>query len=685
MPSGHFLSLPLHDPIAIFLVIVACALLVPALARRFGFPEIVGLIAVGVALGPFSLGVLERDRVIELFASVGILFLMFIAGLEIDGNDFRRYRSRSFLFGFLTFAVPMGIGIAAGLLVLRFDVAQSILLASLFASHTLLAYPVASRLRITGDDAVGVTVGGTIITDVAALLVLAVIAGARRGEFGAETALRMSLAFAAFTAFELFVLPRAAAWAYGKLARHEDLEFLFSLAVLFLSALLAELAGVEPIIGAFLAGMAVGRHIPPVSPLANRLEFFGNAVFVPAFLLSVGMLVNPRVLVTDLESLAVAALMTCCVIVSKWLAAFLIQKLSRWSRARRGVVFGLSVPQAAATLAAVLVAYDLGIFGAAVLNGTIVMILVTVLVGSASVQTAGRKLAAERAASAGPDPAGRRLLLGVGDPESASRLLDLAMTLRGDGTLKAVSIVPAVSSDPKAVAEAERNLSVVADRGVAAGLGVATAYRADIDVATGLGYAAAEFRATEIVIGWRTRKSFLDSGMRRVLDQLLPGGGPRVFAARLSAPPGTAARMVLILAPGAEAEPDFEGCVLALAGIARQLKVAPRVFGTGAGLEAARSALEGHPLGSSIQFSDMEARVGLRALDARRDERAMVALVAPRAGNRALEPLLGELDGRLKTLDAILVFPCGTGAQARNSGKRSAWRGFLARIVRGAG
>ena len=184
------------------------------------------------------------------------------------------------------------------------------------------------------------------------------------------------------------------------------------------------------------------------------------------------------------------------------------------------------------------------------------------------------------------------------------------------------------------------------------------------------------------MIGWRTRKSFLDSGMRRVLDQLLAGGGPRVFAARLSAPPGTAARMVLVLAPGAEAESDFGGCVLALAGIARQLKVAPRVFGTGAGLEAARGALEGHPLGSSIEFSDMEARVGLRALDAKRDERALVALVAPRAGNRALEPLLGELDARLKTLDAILVFPRGSSAQVRMPVKRSGWRGLVDRLVR---
>lgn len=678
--------LPFEDPVLVVLVLVSVVFLVPYACRKLGFPEIVALIGAGIVLGPHVLGVLAQDRVIEMFGTVGILMLMFIAGLEIDANDFRRYRKRSFLFGFLTFAIPMAIGTAAALWMLRMDLLPAILLASMFASHTLLSYPIAGRLRITGDEAVGVAVGGTIITDVAALMVLAVVVAAHGGRLDASMALRMGLSLAGLVVFALGVLPPLSAWVYDRLDAAGDLQFLFTLVVLFACAVLAELAGVEPIVGAFLAGIAVGRHIPPVSPLANRVEFFGNAVFVPTFLISVGMRVDPRAFVSDPASLAVSAVMTACVLSGKWLAAFLLQKAAGWSRARRAVVFGLSVAQAAATLAAVLVGYRVGLFPDAVLNGTIVMILVSVVVSAAAVQAGGAVLAresAEASTAAGP---GRRVLLGVADPAAAERLLDLALMAGGEAkALRAVAVVPPGAAG--ASAEAAKRLKPLEERAAAAGAALEALPRVDDSVPRGLAHAAREFPATDIVIGWREPASFFDRNTREILEALEGAAPERLLALRARSPLGTKTSVVFLAPRGAAADGDFGASAAVVKEVARKVQAKLTCRGPRAELDRLRAVMEaGPPLGGvSYEESDppsAAAKPGPR--EARADGRILLAAFVPRRNSPSWTEdaggLLAAADGRLRGRDLLVVMPRATAAAEPGSAPKGL-AGWLARRV----
>lgn len=660
MHSVDLFTLPLSDPMMIFLALVATVFIVPFLCRKLGFPEIVGLIAAGVLLGPHVLRVLEQDRIVELFGVVGIILLMFIAGLEIDAADFRRYRGRSFFFGFLTFTIPMLLGTAAGLWVLRMETAAAVLLASMFASHTLLSYPLASRLRITGDEAVGVTVGGTIITDIAALMVLAVVVAAHGGNLSPAMGILMGLSLAALVVFTLGLLPPAAAAIYDRLEKSGDLQFLFTLVVLFLCAVLAELAGVEPIIGAFLAGIAVGRHIPPISPLANRIEFFGNAVFIPTFLISVGMRVDPKAFISDGESLMVSAVMVVCVTAAKWAAAFIVQKTSGWSSSRRSVVFGLSVTQAAATLAAVLVGHRVGIFGDAVLNGTIVMILATVILGAVAVQSGGSRMAAE-APPASRGRGKRRILLGVAKEESAERLLDLALLLEdGEGTpeIRGVSVVPPAAISDETAAEVEKRLRPLTEKAAAAGSFLDGATRVDQEAARGLANAAREYRASDILIGWRRRNSFFDRGTRDIMEALEALSPERIMAARLSGPLGTLRMVELLLPGGVETDEDFRGCILICKLLARRVQGTLRCVGRRPALDRVRELMDEEPSFTGIAYIETKTGTAAAAASA---ERLLTVAVLPRRNTSSwteeTAALTAMIDKKLTDRDVLALFP----------------------------
>ena len=290
------LLLPFRDPILIFSSVLLIILIAPAVLKQVRVPGIVGLILAGVLVGPNGLHLLERDASIVLFGTVGLLYIMFLAGLEIDLHDFQRYKNRSLVFGALTFSIPQTIGMLTGRYFLGFSWPSAILLASMFASHTLLAYPIVSRLGIARNEAVSVTVGGTIITDTAALLVLSVIAGSARGELSGAFWLQLSISFALFVFAVLWLFPRVGTWFFKNSGSDSSSQYIFVLAFVFAAAFLAQMAGVEPIIGAFLAGIALNSLIPQQSHLMNRVHFVGNTLFSPFFLLSVGMLVDLRVL-----------------------------------------------------------------------------------------------------------------------------------------------------------------------------------------------------------------------------------------------------------------------------------------------------------------------------------------------------------------------------------------------------
>lgn len=355
---GIDFSLPLKNPVLLFSLLLFIILFAPILLNKLRIPHLIGLIIAGAIIGPNGFNLIARDMSIILFGTVGLQYIMFLAGLEIDLAEFKKNSGKSLVFGLLTFSIPMTIGTLAGYYILEFSLPTSILLASMFASHTLIAYPIVSKLGVAKNRAVNVTVGGTMITDTLALLVLAVIAGMQVGEINQEFWIRLGVSVIVFGLVVMLIFPIIGRWFFKRFDDNIS-QYIFVLAMVFLGCTLAELAGIEAIIGAFLAGLALNRLIPHTSPLMNRIEFVGNALFIPFFLIGVGMLIDYKAFIKDWNTLQVAGIMTACAIVGKYIPAWITQKIFGYSRDERRLIFGLSNAQAAATLAAVLVGFNI--------------------------------------------------------------------------------------------------------------------------------------------------------------------------------------------------------------------------------------------------------------------------------------------------------------------------------------
>lgn len=550
-------SLPLTDPVLIVAVAMTVFLLAPLLFERLNVPGIIGLIVAGAALGPHGLGVLERDRTIVLLGTVGLLYLMLMVGLELDLNDFARYRRRSVVFGLVSALVPGLVGTGAAL-ALGYGAPSALLVGSAFASHTLLAYPIAGRLGIVRNAAVTTALGGTILTEILALVLLAVVVEVRGRTVDWVFWAGLALPFAVYVAAVLWVLPRLGRWFFRNASEGET-EFVFVMTALFSVAYLAHFGRVEPLIGALLTGLALNRLIPEQSPLMNRIRFVGNAVFIPFFLLSVGMVVNVRALDSAVAwGLAVA--LALLVIASKWLAAKATEKLFGYTPDEGWVVFGLSVPHAAGTLAIVLVGFDAGLLDQAEVNGVVVMILATCLVGPWAVQRYGRRVALREAGKpydAGHAP--RRVLVPLANPATAESLLDLALVVRGhqaEEPLRVLMVVPGGDQARDAeVAEAEAVLAHAVLHAAGASVPVVPMTRVDTSIAAGIARGVAESRTRIVVIGWDGRRSGTRAVFGRVLDQLLASTRATLLVARLVQPPRTARRVVVVVPPGMDRHP----------------------------------------------------------------------------------------------------------------------------------
>ena len=386
------LSAP-HGPAWVFLGVVVVIAVFPWLAERVRVPGIIGLLLGGLLLGQNGLGVVpEGDLVIPAIGQIGLLYLMFLAGVELDLTVLQRYRRTAVAFALLTFVAPLVLGFAAATL-LGYGTAASLLVGSLVASHTLVTYPTVRALGLGSNGAVATAVGATVLTDTLALLVLAGVAGSATGEAsGGELALQMGVGLAVLAVWCFVVLPRLGHAFFRGIGQERTLRFVFLLAALLSAAVVAEVFEIEGLVGAFFAGLGLNRLVPNRSPLMERTEFFGSALLVPLFLISVGLLIDPAVVV-DPRTLAVAGALTVACLGGKALAAALTRPLFRFSWAEAGTVFSLTTPQAAATLAATVVGFELGLLSETVVNAVLVLIVVSLLVASAAAELAGRRVA----------------------------------------------------------------------------------------------------------------------------------------------------------------------------------------------------------------------------------------------------------------------------------------------------
>ncbi|MFI5139743.1 MAG: cation:proton antiporter [Sphingobacteriales bacterium] len=387
--------LPFTNPVLIFTLILFIILLAPVLMKKIKIPGVAAFIIAGILIGAHGLNLLTKNPAVELFSTIGLLYIMFIAGIELDLAAFKKRMHKSFVFGLLTFAIPVLIGFPVCFWLLGYPLLTSLLTASMFATHTLVAYPIVSKYKVSKNEAVAITVGGTILTDTAVLIILAVIIGAKKGGLTPAFWLQLGISLTIFTLIVFLLIPRITKWFFSRSESDKTSHYVFIMTCLFSSAFLAQLAGLEPIIGAFIAGLALNPLVPRPSALAHNIEFVGSAIFIPFFLISVGMVVDLHAFFKGTEAIIVAITLTLVALAGKWLSAFSIQKIFSYSNNQRKLIFGLSSSHAAATLAIILIGYKEKILDANILNGTIILILVTCMVASFVTERAARAIAAD--------------------------------------------------------------------------------------------------------------------------------------------------------------------------------------------------------------------------------------------------------------------------------------------------
>jgi Kef-type K+ transport system membrane component KefB len=375
-----------------FLAVVVAIIVGPLLAERARIPGIIGLLVGGLVIGPHGLGIIHQtDAVVPALGHLGLLYLMFLAGLELDLEVFRRNRRAAGVFALITFSLPMlfGFGSALGL---GFAVAAALLMGSVWASHTLVVYPVFQRYGLTTNRAVATSVGATVLTDTLALIVLAGVAGVTTGRVSGPVLLaRIIIGLALLVAWCFLALPWIARWFFAGLGQQRTLRFVFILACLLSAGVLAELLGIEDIVGAFFAGLALNRLVPNGGPLMERIEFFGSALLIPLFLLSVGLIIDPAV-VANPSTLALAGVFALACFGGKAIAATATRRVLGFSWAEVGAVFSLTSAQAAATLAATFVGFDIGLIGQRVVNAVLIVIALSLVLASVLANRSARRI-----------------------------------------------------------------------------------------------------------------------------------------------------------------------------------------------------------------------------------------------------------------------------------------------------
>lgn len=610
------LSLPLTDPVVKFLIILLIILLIPILSDRIRIPHLLGMILAGVIIGPHGFNLMTRDSSIILSGTAGLIYIMFLSGLEIDINDFRRNAGKSTLLGLYGFIIPMLLGTAAGIYILDFSVVTSVLLASMFASHTLITYPIISKFGIARNRAVNISVGSTLITNVLALTVLAIIVALTGGELDTSFWIKLVVSYLAFSAVIIFLFPVISRWFFKRFSDNIS-QYIFVLTIVFLGAVLSKLAGIEAIIGAFLAGLALNRLIPRTSPLMNRIDFVGNAIFIPFFLIGVGMLIDFRAFINR-DTVIVALIMTVIATIGKFIPAWLTQKSFGYTLDERRIIFGLTNSQAAATLAAVLVGYNIilgygesgepvRLLNDSVLNGTVVMILITCTIASFVTQRGAKKIALAELSHEEPLESSERILLPVSNPGNIDELISLSTIIkskRNTEGLYALNLITSSVSDPDAEWSARKLLEQSAIAASAADVKVKSILRYDTNLVTGISNVIKENGITDLILGLHVRKSMSDSFLGRLTTRLLARCNCTVYIFRPVQPVSTVRRHVVVIPERAEDEPGFSFWLSRLWNIAHNTGARIVFYSSEKTGKLLGEILVSHPISSELNIMD---------------------------------------------------------------------------------
>ena len=663
---------PITDPTLIFFVVMLIILFAPIVMGKLRIPHIIGMVLAGVAVGKYGLNILVRDDSFELFGKVGLYYIMFLASLEMDIEGVRRNKGRFGVFGLLTFAVPFIMTYVACITVLHYSVLASLLLGCIMASNTLIAYPIVGRYGLQRKPSVTLSVGSSIISLLMALVSLAAIVAAYGGNTGVMFWLWFVGKFVGYCVLMALLIPRLARWF---LRRYSDavMQFIFVMSMLFMSAALSEAVGLEGIFGAFVAGLILNRFIPHVSPLMNRIEFIGNALFIPYFLIGVGMLINLRLLFAGGGIVGVVIMIVVFGTVGKAVAAYLAGWLFRLPVSSGNMMFGLTSAHAAGAIAMQMVGMKMEVEPGVplvtddMLNGVVIMILFTCIISTIVTERAAQQITLrdkEMPEDSTANDGEEKVLIPMRYPEYAQRLVNLAMMMRSPkNTTQMVGLNVVYDDDdmPRKQEQGQRLLERMTQYAAAADIHMQTQVRVAANIANGIRHAYKEFRATEILIGMHMHPEVSQKFWGEFHQSLFNGLNSQIIMARLTQPLATIRRIQVAVPSRAQFEPGFYRWLERLCRLGSNLECHTEFFGREDVLPLIENYVLSRHHDMRVSYTRMAHWAEMPSLAASISADNLFVVVTARKGTvsykNALEFLPDEITRHFSGSNIMIIFP----------------------------
>ena len=686
---------PITDPTLIFFVVLLMILLSPIIMGRLRIPHIIGMVLAGVIVGKYGLNILERDASFELFGRVGLYYIMFLAGLEMDMEGLKKNRTRVIVFSLLTFLVPFAMTYFMGVSLLSYTPLAALLLSAIMASNTLIAYPIVGRYGLTRHTSSTLSVGSSMMALFMALIVMASIVNSFQGGAGIGFWVLFVVKFFVYSIGLILVIPRLTRWF---LRRYSDavMQFIFILAVVFLSAALSDAVGLEGIFGAFLSGLILNRFIPRVSPLMNRIEFTGNALFIPYFLIGVGMLINVRLLFQGTHILWVVFCLVLFGTLGKAVAAYLAAGVFRMPRLAGHMMFGLTSAHAAGAIAMVMVGRRLEIspgvylFGDEVLNGIVIMILFTCVISTVVTEWAAQRLRLKEKKE--PELVktvnDEKILIPVKYPEYADNLVSMATMMRNPKLKRELVALNVVYDDVnmrRNQAEGQQLLEHLQHLASASDVPMTTQVRIAANIANGIKHAFKEFQASEILMGLHFHHNISKGFWGEFTRSLYNGLSRQIIITRIMQPLNTVRRIQVIVPSRAEFEPGFYRWLERLARMTENLECRIIFHGRKDTLQLINEYIHNNFASVRAEYVPMKHWNELPDLATKVSKDHLFVIVTARKGTisykSAMERLPDEVNRYFKGKTLMIIFPDQYGnemddmtfAQPQHTEERSAY------------
>ncbi|MBO7046158.1 MAG: cation:proton antiporter [Prevotella sp.] len=676
--------LPITDPTLIFFVVLLIILFAPIVMSKLRIPHIIGMVLAGVVVGHYGFNILERDMSFEILGSVGLYYIMFLAGLEMDLESLKKNSNKFLIFGLLTCFVPLIMTYIMARTMLGYSGSAAFLLGCIMASNTLIAYPIIGRYGLQRHSSVQLSVGSSMISLFLALVMIAALSAS----FSADESSRLSpLTSQLFFFLKLIVFITGSIWLIPRLARYflrrysdAVMQYIFVLAIMFLSAALSNLIGLEGIFGAFLSGLVLNRYIPKASPLMNRIEFIGNAVFIPYFLIGVGMLINVRMLFTGAGVLWIVFLIAFFGTFGKAVAAYISSLLFRLPQRDGNMMFGLTSAHAAGAIAMVMVGMRLEVAPGVylvddhMLNGVVMMILVTCIISTLMTQHASQQIVLEESGKWKEEEGMRdddeKILLCVKYPDIAPQLLSLALLIRNPKLNRGLVALNVVYDDQHASAGRKQGLQLLESleqRASSADVQMQTQVRLASNIANGIKHAFREFACSEIVMGMHVHTDISPKFWGEFIQSLYNGLNRQIILTRFVQPLNTLRRIQVCVPSRAEFEPGFHRWLERLSRLAGQLDCRIQFHGRQESLDLIAEYINNRHPSVRAEYTQMGHWNELPRLATSMADDHLLVVISARKGTisykNAIERLPDELQKYYSGKNLIIIFPDQYGHQ----------------------